>query len=451
MRSPRLLVCVALVAAGCVDFVSPHESRTELDAAAPSFALNTVTYTLGQTAPENPSFSMTLDIVSEPTLAKVSFDGILNVSHWSGGSIVNIDPRGYWHSGQNTCAAQMSISFSGRGSWKPGCASSVTTPKYGQQSHVETLLILHGSGTARRSGAIPTSGSCGSDPCHRYAGTQTVTIEPIDAFIQLTPSSRSVLPGGSASFTASFTPSTYGGKSVPSRVVGWRFLPDSGPTPALSCGQNPTCTVPNVQKSGQLFCDAYANGEFESKRARIRAIACKTDNEWLDEDSVRAAMRRLWANSSPNDPNTANRRERGAYIILDTLTGQMSTYDWTTSSTPCSSTGDSSAQSAIGPNEVVVVSIHTHPFSNGDVLPAASFRECRKGQRFVNQTVTYDATGGGLSVVDWAGSTDFAWDVYVVDADKIYWGDGARVQEIFNASAPLPGDEWLKNGQCNIL
>ena len=384
-------------------------------------------------------------------LAKVSFDGVLNVSHWGGGSIVDIDPRGYWHSGQNTCAAQISIEFSGMGTWRPGCASPVTTPTYGEQPHVETLLTLHGSRTARRSGAIPVFGSCGSNPCHRYTGTQTVTIEPIDAFILLTPSSRSVLPGGSASFTANFTPTTYSGESVPSRVVAWRFLPDSGPSAALNCGQSQTCTVTNVQKSGQLFCDGYANGEFETTRARIRAVACKTDNEWLDEDSVRVAMRRLWASSNPNDPNTANRREKGAYIILDTLTGQMSTYDWTTSSTPCSSTGDPSAQAAIGPNEVVVGSIHTHPFSNGDVLPAAGFAECRKDQRFVNQTVTYDATGGGLSVVDWSGGADSGWDVYVVDSDKISWGDGGEVQDIFDANAPFPGDEWMKNGQCSLL
>lgn len=422
---PKLsrLIWVFAAGAACSDPVAPIEDPHINGPVRPYFTLNTVTYTLGQTAPENPSFAMALDPFPEPTLAIVAFDGILTVSHWGGGFITKIDPRGYWHSGQTVCAAQVSITFSVRGSWKPGCASSITTPKYGEQSHVETLTTLHGSGTARRGQAIPVFGTCGTNPCHRYTGEQTVTITPIEADLALTPQSKSVQPGGGASFTASRSPATHEGKSVPWRVRSWTWLPDSGnPVALTACGVNATCPVSNRQMSGIVKCDAFVNGEAESRMARLNVVPCPTNDSCLDEAAVRKGLADAWNRSRSLG------RELGGVLYRRISDGSCFHVEINDpGATRCTYDPPSGANIPSYPDAYPVAFWHSHPNKTGETVVC--------GPKKTGTAAPYSNGGGSGKLTDkrgdWASSKNSP--VYAVAPALVYRldpnGDGSTPQD----------------------
>jgi len=139
----------------------------------------------------------------------------------------------------------------------------------------------------------------------------------------------------------------------------------------------------------------------------------------LDSTAVRTALSRAWHDSYADSTPTSVRRERGGFILRDTLTGvvsAMTSYD--PGATPCSNFPPVPTPSQLPPNTRIVGGFHTHPFRDGDILPATCNRPNDRN------TYAYDAvTHGGLSSPDWAyANTGDGLPVYVMDRDNVYRG-----------------------------
>lgn len=141
-----------------------------------------------------------------------------------------------------------------------------------------------------------------------------------------------------------------------------------------------------------------------------------TGDPYLDSIGTRTALSRAWRDTYADSTPTSVRKERGGFILQDTLTGSITAatgYD--TTATPC--VNSPRPPNPIPANSRVVASFHTHPFRNGDLLPTS----CNKPND--TRTYAYDAvTHGGLSNNDWGYSTRQGIPVYAVDADSIYQG-----------------------------
>jgi hypothetical protein len=138
----------------------------------------------------------------------------------------------------------------------------------------------------------------------------------------------------------------------------------------------------------------------------------------LDSIAVRTALSRAWHDSHA-DSTPTSRRERGGFILRDTLTGvvsAMTSYD--PGATPCSNFPPVPTPSQLPPNSRIVGAFHTHPFSHAEILPI----DCNPPND--RRARAYDAvTTGGLSPNDWSyANTGDGVQVYVMDRDNVYRG-----------------------------
>lgn len=421
MSRIHFAICaLASFALACREPVTPVYDGAPIEVGKPYFAMSPQSVTLGQTAPEDPSYSVALQSYPEPTLATVEFDGILAVEHWGGGFIMKIDPRGYWHSGQSYCAAEVSIIFTVQGSWRPGCGSTITNPVFGEQSHVETMATLQGSGTVLRSGPVPVFGSCGSNPCHRYTGTQAVTITPVEAELLLTPQSRSIQPGDSASFIASASPASVESHPVPWRVTGWLWLPDTGNADTV-CATSATCNLSSRQVSGTVRCDAIMNGEATTRQARLLVVPCPTNDSCLDEPHVRAGLRDAWNRSRSSG------QETGGVLYRRTTDGSCFYIEVVDpNATACTYHAPSGNNIPSYPDAVPIAYWHTHPSKTGEWLVC--------GPKKQGVAAPYSNGGGSGKLTDkkgdWASSKNAP--IYTMSPIAAYRldpnGDGSTPQ-----------------------
>jgi hypothetical protein len=141
-----------------------------------------------------------------------------------------------------------------------------------------------------------------------------------------------------------------------------------------------------------------------------------TGDPLLDSIATRTALSRAWRDSYADSTPSSVRKERGGFILRDTVTGAISavtTYD--TLATPCSNSPR--PPNPLPTNTQIVANFHSHPFHHLDVTPTS----CDKPND--PNTNAYDAVKyGGLSSDDWGYSTRSRIPVYAIDADSIYQG-----------------------------
>lgn len=175
-------------------------------------------------------------------------------------------------------------------------------------------VLVHGVGSAQRGYPYPgsTPPACGYypyTPCYSYAGgSQTITITPVAADLQLTASTRAVTSGQVVSFVASVSPLRVDNIDVPLQVQRWRWVATSGASTTV-CGTMKTCTY-QPQVSGTMYVDALANGQAQTKSVQVYVFPCLTGNGLLDDPDIRNGLRDAWAASGADSKPGNQRTER---------------------------------------------------------------------------------------------------------------------------------------------
>lgn len=372
-----VLALATIAASACADSAAPTDPITP-SAAQPSFssaaALPTLSGTLGVPSPYDPRVTVTLGAYPEKVLAKVTMDGLVTLT-WTWGPekgqpYASADPYGMFHHGLSYCYMNVTVGGSGAGSQPfvpQPCgdfSSGTSLPDVGSRPHAEGYAYLNGTVTASR----PTkwwqySSDCNYNQCWTYSGTQTVSVEPVSADLELTASAAAIRRGQTVTFTARVAPGSAGGRTMPFKVQSWRWVPDSGAT-TTSCAPPPADTNPATCRfaplsSGTLHLDALVNGTQQTRYKYLSVVPCLTGDSLLDDSRLRRALRDALNGSNPNDP-AASRRERGGKrlrapdgSVRDTL------YPVGPNDTPCSFNYPPAAPGEGTP----LVAWHTHPFS----------------------------------------------------------------------------------------
>lgn len=147
---------------------------------------------------------------------------------------------------------------------------------------------------------------------------------------------------------------------------------------------------------------------------------CPTNDGVLDNPAIRQALKDALTASGAFNSDPAARRENAGWIYQR----PDGTYDVRTTSpsptnpaTPCSSTPGGPQPQA---GETVVAPFHTHPFSDGDILPGVD--GCGRDRRL---TYAYDSDrGGGGSPEDWefikTPLGDRYLPMYIIDKEEVF-------------------------------
>lgn len=147
---------------------------------------------------------------------------------------------------------------------------------------------------------------------------------------------------------------------------------------------------------------------------------CPTNDAVLDDPAIRQALKNALNASGAFNSNPATRQENAGWIYQRA----DGTYDVRTTSpsptnpaTPCSSTPGGPTPQA---GETVVAPFHTHPFSDGDILPRID--GCGEDRR---RTYAYDSDrGGGGSPEDWkfieSPLGDRYLPMYIIDKEEVF-------------------------------
>ncbi len=162
---------------------------------------------------------------------------------------------------------------------------------------------------------------------------------------------------------------------------------------------------------------------------------CPTNDAALDNPAVRQALLAALTASGAFNNDPAARRENGGYIyqrVDGTYDVRTTTPSPTNAATPCSSTPGGPAPQA---GETVIGPWHTHPFSDGDVLP--SVPGCGTNRR---ETYAYDSDRyGGGSKADWEFiQTEYngrLLPMFIIDKDEVFRLDAAT-PELERANNP---------------
>ncbi len=213
--------------------------------------------------------------------------------------------------------------------------------------------------------------------------------------------------------------------------VAWYFAWDTLPEPSwvhsgwhapcLEGRSQMTCTLTGSQlggHSGRMYVHATmpgmnTGGKFVSPI--VWYDPCPINDSILDMPEMRELMAEVWRRSNP-DSAPPLRVERAAYLVQDTLLGEFS-WVWVNdpNATPC---GTGAMPSIRPPDIRWVAFVHTHPFRDGDTLPAA---ECDIPEGYV-YTIT---RWGGPSPLDLSTAeslyTNNVSGVYIMDMDYFFF------------------------------
>lgn len=352
-RRTRWILTLTILGA-CDESLAPATRLRE-----PRAYLSTDAASGSHTAPTqlgNAYYESTIGTYSTPTIIELTISGHLTISSYNH-STASFDlwsESGYRGTaiGWANCHAPIAVAWGGR--WhgdEHGCGVS------GQTDDYVTTALVSGTGRVQRSSLYNDTGtSCDGGPCMRHQGAHTVSWTRVPAELTVTPSSTSVLPGQSVSFTAAANPPSISGIPTPLTNIAWHFQPDSGAGGQV-CGATVNCVFP-PQRTGLLTCNALVNGVQKSRKASVSVLPCLTGDSLLDDARIRKLLNDAWNGSSPNDTNW-NRRERiGARIQLPDGSVVDTLYALGAAATPC-------AADPFGGNMggIPLVGIHTHPFS----------------------------------------------------------------------------------------
>lgn len=220
----------------------------------------------------DPANSLPLPAYDNAVIVQLRVDGMIGtvarsdtyLQAYSG----NLDGSGiYVESAFSACYANVAFRFSLQGSMGPGPCLYYPAPR---SSWADTSLV-QGAGTVNRGPGIPQfTSDCNYQPCHSYSGSQTVSVTPLAATLQLAGSASQVDSGQTVIFTATVGPSSIKGLQVPLKVLSWRWLAGgggAGQTTACSTPINPCSAI--IRESGAMELTALANGAEQADSAAV--------------------------------------------------------------------------------------------------------------------------------------------------------------------------------------
>jgi hypothetical protein len=175
-------------------------------------------------------------------------------------------------------------------------------------------------------------------------------------------------------FAAGMSIASIKGIAVDMSQLQWRWIPDVPTADSTACASTSgtSCTIP-VESSGTLYVTAYVNGEQQQKSVHVTANPrvpnpCSQIAELasrfpeLANTFMDTIVNRLWRESKYSaDTLNTDRRERGGYILYDSVTKKYSFQEF-----------ELSGQCHSGPLDTLhvpptaVATIHTHPFRAND-------------------------------------------------------------------------------------
>lgn len=251
----------------------------------------------------------------------------------------------------------------------PGCNSA---PASSNDTTVIWYMTLS-SGTNRmiRSGAPTYTNPETGLPMYRYSGTLNVAVDWIQADAKLSANKRAITANTQVTFTASVSPTSAGGVSVPFSVVKWRWQPDNGPAvnPVTTCS-GVTCLY-SPAKSGTMFVDVMVNGVTDTKSIHITVFPCLIGDSLMDNPEIRRGIRESWDSSHTNAPDTQRLETGGMYSCTNGICSSTTfPHNASLGQDACTYHWDPSLAGG------GIVYWHTHPFmpmDPNDPLPLAPF------------------------------------------------------------------------------
>lgn len=330
LRRPGILAALSVAAClmACRDGVSPVVARPGgIAKAYEPIAGGTIV--LNVPNPTSPSVTVALPAFAKRMLLRAIVSGAIStdLTYYNDGAPNqptqpgaprSFGPSGFFYGGTPPnvgCGAQVVVSYPSAGggtSFALPCASNGSTDTtYTAVGFLYSSAVPNGSppiaGSAVRTGGNPNLGYCfsyrpqftGNGPCFYYSGTQTVTLDRVVPQFDLQAVPSRILSGDTVTVTASASPSTLGGLSIPWTIDSTRWVPAYG-TQWAPCawsdfapqntGSPRTCRRP-FTRSGSLTVFATVNGDRVSKTVVIQVIPAKLSltaipNEIQSGDSV---------------------------------------------------------------------------------------------------------------------------------------------------------------------
>jgi hypothetical protein len=211
----------------------------------------------------NPANSLPLPSYDYEVIVQLQIGGMISTAARSDTYLQaysgNLDGSGiYVESAFSACYANITFRFSVTGNRGPGPCLYYPAPV---SSWADTTLVQGTASVTRGPGIPQFTSDCNYSPCHSYSGSQTVSVTPLSATLQLAGSATQVDSGQTVVFTATVTPSSIKGIQVPLKILTWRWLPSGGGTGLTGACSNPVnpCSAV-IREAGAMELTALANG-----------------------------------------------------------------------------------------------------------------------------------------------------------------------------------------------
>jgi hypothetical protein len=389
-----------LVILACSDHelpIAPNPKPEPSRPASTMAALGTFTYNL---AAEGGSFDTLPSYSAYPEGVKVTVTVSGRINVWSDTradyyqKTVDAGPGGVWiDGGLQQCDNGVSITFGSTGFGPAPCLMATNPPgllPYDTSGVSTFTAVVYGNGSATRTPNIPKYAPpsvCDTITCHRYTGSQAITIVPaagdldLQAFYSLEArSARKALfihPFTNTDtyahqmvyFTDSTTP-----RGLPIKPLSntWTMMDPGAPpgywnhtqVPASCLSSNPpiACSV-DIRETGIWAAHARVNGVEHDDAV---TLYCAESEPWLNNDLVRQQMLATLDSSNGLSSNQMVRRERQFFILQDTVTPGAIPYLKILPESPgadmCRATPTMPTPQSVPPNTRVVAWGHDHPF-----------------------------------------------------------------------------------------
>lgn len=215
---------------------------------------------------------VSLGVYESPVYSKVTVSGLLDY-HGQGGYLAGdgqIDAAGFFIPNQCSLIVRVRAGTGVIG----GPVSCPNQPR--QIGNYTNYAVVNGPVDFYRTAGPP--GSCWkyAPPCITITGSQTVTIEPVEGQLVLTPNKTLVAPGGGITVLAKGVWADSNAVLVPMSVREWRW---EGKGAEVGGGHTKVCAVYNpnqcvvqVYQSGNVVLEALVNGKVKTGKVWVAVI-----------------------------------------------------------------------------------------------------------------------------------------------------------------------------------
>jgi hypothetical protein len=366
---------------------------------------------------------------------------------WSGA----LDAAGIFVGGvYNQCSLRASINYptspGSRTSFGPAQVCSVPRTMI---DYVDTAVV-RGDGTANRAPGIgePSPGVCDTVVCHTYGGSQTITITPLLADLDMrgsyngqtgrtifVPAFTHTIGYYQVTFTDSASPRD---RPLQPLFRSWRLGDPSDPgdsywhhTDINNCPNgNPNGTPPtypssrcdlNVKESGVLTSRTRVNGIEHTDSA---CVQCATGDPTLDRQAVRTGMLEIADSTHGRATDLNLRREQVLAVLRNRTTGSITVITALQDSSNRCFSYWSPVTPADFPDDSLLAYVHTHPTVNNETYPCVNPSD--SANRRPGPSTTDSATRASVN-----GRADYAavgWNPtwYVMSMDGVYTMDATN-------------------------